>query len=143
MESSASALTQLMDSFAGGSPGVYLHPVNQQFTFTEGVYQAARSVNARWLVDLVAMKMAPLYAKAWLEGNASVGIITLEVYKPGEHPGVAGRITLSLLDNQPPAFVEQVSAGDFPPGTWKFYLATDAAQRSGQYITNLYLPQEH
>lgn len=142
MSLSATEFRQLLDESAGGSEERYLHPVNQEFTFTSGVFNALRPVNGRWFVDLVAEQLAPLYAKAWLENNASIGIVILQVFGPAEHSDAA-RVTLSLKDGEPPAFTEMVAQCEVPEGVWTFYLGTDTALRAGNYITNLYLPQEH
>jgi hypothetical protein len=143
MSMTAEKFQQLLDDSVGGSDERYMHPLNQEFTFTMGVLNALHPVDGRWFVDLVAMKVAPLYAKAWLAGEASVGVVKVEVFAPGQH-AEAARVTLSLEDDVPVAFSELVEVCDFPVGVWSFYLGTDsAAPNSSRYLTNLYLPQEH
>lgn len=143
MSMTAAEFRQLLNESVGGSDERYMHPVNQEFTFTSGVFNALKQVDGRWFVDLVAIKLAPLYAKAWLAGEASVGVIKVEVFAPGQH-AEAARVTLLLEDDMPDAATELVEVCDFPVGVWTFYLGTDsAAPNSSKYLTNLYLPQEH
>lgn len=139
MSCTASELQRGINEFIGGSLGRTRHPLNPQFIYSEGVEEVAELAGAYWLLDWVALKLAPVYAQAWMAGECSIGIITLNV-RSGE-PRRAS-IELSLRDDGPPAVVEEVRATDFPEGCWKFYLGTDEIG-DDQYVTTMILPQEY
>jgi hypothetical protein len=133
----------LMNEFSGGSENRYRHAFNPRFIYTEGVREAAKLAGAFWLLDIMALKMAPLYHAAWMKGNASVGIVTLEVYSPENRPlGAEAKVVLSLEDDAPNAYEELIPCTDFPEGNWNFYFGTDQVGPE-DYVTTVCLPQEY
>lgn len=142
MACSAPDLNRVMAQYSGGSENRYRHPFNRRFIFSEGVHAVAQSVGAFWLVDLVALKLAPLYAKAWLAGETGLGTVKLEVYPRGRESGPAATVRLSLADDTPDAYAEDVATTDFPEGVWTFILGTDQIAEDS-YVTNMYLLSEH
>lgn len=161
MTCTATDLERSMNDFVGGSQGRYRHALNRRFIYTEGVKATAELAEAYWLLDLVGLKMAPAYAKAWKAGKASVGIVTLEVFEGAEDSlvpamtvgaaldhgksapfGIAARVTLELEDDKPSAFTEDIEVTDFPAGKWTFYLGTDEVGPD-EYVTTMCLPQEY
>jgi hypothetical protein len=152
MSCTASELMETMDSFSGGSDGRYRHRMNPKFIYTEGVKEATERAEAGWLVDTMALAMAPIYAKAWLAGKAGIGIVTL-VVRTAEEIAAAekdptalvlpvARVELSLVDDEPPAYAEDIPYTDFPEGKWNFYFGTDEIGPD-QYVTTVCLPQEY
>lgn len=150
-----------MNDFVGGSEGRTRHALNRKFIYTDGVKEMAERAEAYWLLDLVALQMAPIYAKAWKAGNAGIGIVTLEVFdrsaqaqpqpmtvgavladKEQAPLRVAARAALSLEDDAPLAFSEDIGFTDFPVGKWTFYLGTDEVGPD-EYVTTMCLPQEY
>ena len=109
-----------MSAFAGGSSGRFQHPLNPAFIFTEGTKAALEVANAQWLLDLIALEMAPLYARAWMSGEASVALVRVAVSTVR-----AARLELIVADEGPPAFVKTLAFVDLPEGEWQFFLATD------------------
>jgi hypothetical protein len=142
MACDAHDLNQVMQQYLGGSDQRYRHQFNPRFIYTEGVRDMAQTAGAYWLLDIVGLKMAPLYAQAWLKEEASIGIIKLVVHAPGTKEGVAATVSLSLQDGAPPAFVENIAYTDFPEGEWMFFMGTDEVGPE-QYVSTMYLPQEH
>lgn len=142
MAITADDLKQVMQLYLGGSDQRYRHQFNRKFIYTEGVHDVAKHTGAFWLLDIVALKMAPLYASAWLREEASIGIVKFEVHAPGTKEGVAATVTLSLQDGEPAAFSENIAYTDFPEGSWMFFMGTDEIAPD-EYVTTMYLPQEH
>lgn len=161
MSCTADELRAATRHFIGGSEGRIRHALNRKLIYTEGMQAVAETAGAYWLIDLIALKMAPMFAKAWKDGKAGIGIVTLEVpgvpattpplaltiaavvqHKVGESARTVSRITLSLEDDQPVAFEEKIDFTDFPPGTWQFYLGTDELGPD-DYVTTLHIPEEY
>jgi hypothetical protein len=136
----AQDLRRLMQEFSGGSDQRYRHTFNRRFIYTEGVQAVAEAAGAYWLLDKVALELAPLYAKAWLEGNASIGIVKFTVPKDGTEQRPV--VILSLADDAPPAYELALDFTTFPEGDWVFFLGTDEIGPES-YVTTMYLPQEH
>jgi hypothetical protein len=137
-------LRAVMDGFVGGSVQRYRHALNRRFIYTAGVEAVAETAGAYWLLDIVALKMAGLYASAWRAGTASIGLVTVEVHERGAEarPPAAATISLSLEDDAPPAFTEDIDFTDFPEGKWTFYLGTDE-EGDDAFVTTMMVPQEY
>jgi hypothetical protein len=94
----------------------------------------------------MALKIAPIYAKAWLENRVGIGIVKLWVFTPAERAAdsnlPAARLSLSLTDTDPVAYVENIAYTDFPEGEWVLRLGTDEIGPES-YVTTAYLPREH
>lgn len=161
MACTAKDLERSMNGFIGGSDGRTRHALNRKFIYTDGVKTMAERAEAYWLLDMVALQMAPIYAKAWMAGNAGIGIVTLEVFERSmpepAQPLTVGAVladkedttlkaaalaTLSLEDEAPLAFSEEIGFTDFPAGKWTFYLGTDEVGPD-EYVTTMCLPQEY
>lgn len=137
MATSADKLHAVINGFLGGSENRYRHHFNRAFIFTEGMKAVADEAGAYWLIDEMALVLAPVYAKAWLAEAASIGIVDFHVTEAG-----VGRLTLSLADDQPPAVDKTIDQTDFPPGQWQFYFGTDQAGPD-QYVTTCLVPPEY
>jgi hypothetical protein len=136
----AQDLRRLMQEFSGGSDKRYRHTFNRRFIYTEGVQAVAEAAGAYWLLDKVALELAPLYAKAWLEENASIGVVKFTVPKDGA--GSRPVVVLSLADDAPPAYEQALDFTTFPEGEWVFFLGTDEVGPES-YVTTMCLPQEY
>jgi hypothetical protein len=112
-------------------------PQGESPSFRAG--RMSKAANASWLADLVAFQLAPAYARAWLEGMASIGIVGVSV-TPGPR-GNHAWVRLQLDDDHP-ALAEEVAVTDFPEGCWEFYLGTDEGP-GGIVVTTMILPQEY
>lgn len=142
MDCSAQDLERVIARYSGGSEKRYVHQFNRKFIFTEGVLAVAQTAGAFWLLDLVALKLAPLYAKAWLAGETGLGAVKLEVYPRGRESGPAATVRLSLQDDAPDAYAEDLDLTDFPEGAWTFMLGTDQVDEDS-YVSTMYLLSEH
>lgn len=140
MACNAHDLRQVMNEYSGGSDQRYGHPFNRKFIFTEGVRAVARAAECFWLIDMVALQLAPVYAAAWKREEVSIGIV--KVHVPEKGAGGRASVSLSLQDDAPPAVHQELDYTDFPAGEWAFYLGTDYAGED-LYLTTMYLPQEH
>lgn len=117
-----SELKNTMHEFVGGSDGRYQHALNRKMIYSEGMKAVAEIAAAYWLIDMIALQMAGIYAKAWRAGTAGTGIVTVTVPAAG---GPNATVELSLEDDSPPAVKEELSFTTFPEGVWNFYLGTD------------------
>jgi hypothetical protein len=146
MTCTANDLKRTMDEFTGGSDNRYRHQFNGRFIYTEGVKQVAGLAGAYWLLDTLALKIAPLYAKAWLADEVGIGIVKLVVFTDEQQAADStlpnARLTLLLHDDVPEAYSEDIVFTTFPDGEWTFYLGTDQVAENS-YVTTVYLPQEH
>jgi hypothetical protein len=146
MTCTAQELNHAMDEFSGGSEERFRHPFSRKFLYTAGVQQVAELAGAYWLIDTLALKIAPIFAKAWSENRVGIGIVKLHVFTDAEHAAdsslPAARLSLSLTDNGPNAYVEDITFTDFPQGEWLLFLGTDEIGPN-RYVTTVYLPQEH
>lgn len=140
MTCNAQTLQETISRYAGGSDTRYRHTFNRRFIYSAGVQAVAELAGAYWLVDMIALQMAPVYAKAWLAGKAGLGIVKVKVPPKGSEEQAT--VSLSLQDDEPAAITEKLSFTTFPEGEWTFYLGTDD-QGNEDYITNMYLPVEH
>lgn len=141
----AQDLRRLMQEFSGGSDQRYRHTFNRRFIYTEGVQAVAEAAGAYWLLDKIALEVAPIYARAWLEGNASIGIVKFSVptaESAAQQPRLYPVVTLSLADDAPAAYEQALDFTTFPEGEWLFFLGTDEIGPDS-YVTTMYLPQEH
>lgn len=136
----AQDLHRVMQQHSGGSEQRYRHMLNPHFIYSEGVKDVAEAAGAYWLIDMVALQIERTYAAAWRAGQVDTGFVKISV--PAE--GAEGRptVSLSLQDDAPPAFMEELSFTTFPVGEWLFYLGTDEIAED-RYVTNMYLPQEY
>lgn len=144
MSTDAYNLRRVMDEYLGGSETRYRHTFNRRFLYSEGMQAVAQAAGAYWLLDKVAFELAPLYAKAWLEGNTTIGIVKFTV--PTEEsktrqPRLYPVLTLSLANGEPPAYEQALDFTTFPEGDWVFYLSTDEISPDS-YVTIMYLRQE-
>lgn len=137
MACTTSELEAVIASYSGGSMGRYRHPFNPKFIFTEGVEAMAQAAQSFWLLDTIALKMAPTYAKAWLEDGVGIGVVTLEVAEDS-----TATLKLTLQDDVPPAVQDTLDFTDFPVGKWDIFLGTDEVA-DNSYVTTAYLPVEH
>lgn len=135
MSCDAQTLTQVIQSFSGGSDKRYRHQFKRRVIFTEGMKEVAEKAGGFWLIDDIAILAAPIFAKAWEAGEVGIGIIKLVVTNN------TARMTLSLSDDKEPQLLQDVPYTDFPEGEWNFYLGTDQDEHG--YITTMYLPSEH
>jgi hypothetical protein len=144
MASTPEALRSVINEYMGGSEQRYRHALNRRLIYTAGIKALADQAGAYWLIDLVAFEAAPIYHKAWLAGRASIGILKLKVFTPEERAacGHDARLTLSLEDEAPDVFTHTLPATDFPVGEWALWMGTDEIGEH-DYITTLYLPEEH
>ena len=140
MACDAHDLRNVMNEYSGGSDQRYRHAFNRRFIYSAGVRAVAEAAQCYWLIDMVALQMAPAYAVAWKRDEVSIGIIKVHV-PPNESKDPA-TVSLSLQDDAPPAICQELDFTDFPEGEWTFYLGTDDPG-DGQYVTTMYLPQEH
>lgn len=139
----AQDLRRLMQEFSGGSDQRYRHTFNRSFIYTGGVQAVAEAAGAYWLLDKVALELAPLYAKAWLEGKAGIGIVKFTVpAAESQDKQLRPVVTLSLADDAPAAYEQALDFTTFPEGDWAFFLGTDEIGPDS-YVTTMYLPQEH
>lgn len=135
MSCDAQTLTQVIQSFSGGSDKRYRHQLNRRVIFTEGMKEVAEKASSFWLIDDIVILAAPTFAKAWQAGEVGIGVVTLVVANS------EARMTLSLSDDKEPTLLQELPYTDFPEGEWNFYLGTD--QDEDGYITTMYLPSEH
>ena len=146
MKCTAEELKRAMDEFSGGSDERYRHAFNRKFIYTAGVQKVAELVGAYWLLDTLALKISPIFAKAWLSNLVGIGIVKLQVFTVAEHAAdsklPAARLSLSLTDEGPKAYVEDITFTDFPEGELVLFLGTDEIGPNS-YVTTVYLPQEH
>jgi len=140
MACDAHDLRKVMNDYSGGSDERYRHTFNRRFIYSAGVRAVAEAAECYWLIDMVALQMAPTYAAAWKRDEVSIGIIKVNV--PPDESDDPATVSLSLQDDAPPAIRQELDFTDFPPGEWTFYLGTDDAGDGG-YVTTMYLPQEH
>jgi ABC-type dipeptide/oligopeptide/nickel transport system permease subunit len=138
MSCTAQRLNEVMAEYMGGSERRYRHQFNPRFIYTEGAQAVAEAAGAYWLLDLIGLEISPIYAAAWLKGEASIGIVTLEVF--GDK--ASAKVTLSLEDDAPVAFERDLTYTDFPQGKWNFYLGTDEIGEDS-YVTTLMIPAEY
>jgi hypothetical protein len=136
MSCDAQTLKQTIQSFSGGSDERYRHQFNPRMIYTEGMKAVAETAEAHWLVLDIAILAAPKFAKAWMDGEAGIGVVCLTVAEDD-----TARMTLSLSDDKEPELLQDIPFTDFPNGEWKFFLGTD--QDADGYLTTLYLPSEH
>ena len=132
----AAEMSRTIQDFANGTDERYTSFMFPKMLFTEGMRVVAEKAGAFWLVELIGLRMAPLYAAAWLEGKASIGVVKLQV------DGGKAEVVLTLQDDEPPAFSESISPTTFPEGEWLFFLGTDPVGPD-EYVSTLYLPSEH
>ena len=139
---STDALVAVLSQYQGGSEGRYRHRLNRRFIYSDGVKAMAEAAQAYWLVDLMALAVAPVYARAWKKGEVGTGIVTLAVQPKSGGSGQDGVLTLMLADNKPAAFTQSVRGVDYPLGEWSFYFGTDEIA-ADEYVTTVCLPQEY
>jgi hypothetical protein len=142
----AQDLVAEMNQFVGGSEDRYRHAFNRKLIYTGGVQAMAERAGAYWLIDTIAISIAPIYAKAWLADETGIGVVTLKVFTDAERAQdrslPAARVSLSLKDEAPAAFTQDIALTDFPEGEWQLFLGTDQIARDS-YVTTVCLPQEY
>lgn len=141
MTCTANELKDTMRQFRGGSDKRYRHNLNPAFIYTEGTREVAVKAEAYWLLDLMALELAPVYAKAWLANETGIGMVKLEVYPEGAS-GPGAKLTLSLADDTPDAVTRPIRFTTFPEGTWMFYFGTDE-DGEDNYVTTVMIPEEY
>jgi hypothetical protein len=146
MTCTAQELNLAMAEFSGGSDERFRHAFNRKFIYTAGVQEVAELAGAYWLIDTLALKIAPIYAKAWLANQVGIGVVKLKVFSDAEHAAEshlpAARLSFTLTDDGPNAYAEDITFTTFPEGEWVLFLGTDEIGPNS-YVTTVYLPQEH
>jgi hypothetical protein len=146
MTCTAQELNHAMAEFSGGSDERFRHAFNRKFIYTAGVQKVAELAGAYWLIDTMALKIGPIFAKAWLGNLVGIGVVKLQVFTAAEHAAEAhlpaARLSLTLTDEGPAAYVEDITFTTFPEGEWVLFLGTDEIGPDS-YVTTVYLPQEH
>lgn len=141
MSCSAVALKSEMSAFYGGSMPRYRHGFNHRFLYSEGVKTVATLARAYWLIDLIAMEMAPRFAVSCDSGQANTGIVRLTV--PSRFDRQARSvISLCLDDDAPDVYAREINVNGYPEGTWLFYLGGDELV-DGSRMTSLIIPEEY
>lgn len=143
MSCNSKDLEAVMARYSGGSEERFRHALNRRFSYSAGMRDVAETAGAWWLIDDVALLLAPVYAKAWQQGRAGIGIVKLHVEEssPGRR---SATLSLSLEDDKPDEAVQRIAVTDFPPGKWHFYLGTDSvSDDENDTVTTLIVPAEY
>lgn len=141
MTCSAVALKSEMSAFYGGSMQRYRHDCNRRFLYSEGVKTVATLAGAYWLVDLIALEMAPRYDRAFDSGQAGTGVVRLTV--PSRFDLSAHTVvSLCLDEDAPDIYARELDRLDYPEGTWLFYLGRDELV-DGNRVTSMIIPEEY
>jgi hypothetical protein len=139
-------LQRLISDYSGGSETRYRHALNRNLIYSEGMLAVANQAGSHWLIDDIAILCEPSFRKAWLDGETGIGIVFLDVFTSEQRAELAdrpaARMQLSLADDTPVAYSQDLTATDFPEGRWTFYLGMDQLDENA-YVTVLYLPSEH
>jgi hypothetical protein len=115
---SASALTELMKRFDGGSMLRYRHDLKSAFIFTEGVRAVVIAAGADWLLNLLAFDYFPVIKKAFYEDEVRMMQVKLKVDAEQRN----AKLVLKLVGNARVLKKEEIGTTSFPPGDWYFYI---------------------
>lgn len=136
-------LTQEMNQFIGGTEKRYRHWANQKFIISEGLMAVAEKAGAHWFLDILALEVVPLYAKAWLDGTAGIAEVNLQVLtSSAQEEKAPGAYIEVFFDERTAVFSRHIEFTDFPEGEWSFLLGTDQVGEDS-YITSAFLTQEY
>lgn len=126
-----------------GANGLFRHAFNKAFLYSDGVQEMAQLAQAFWLLDILALRLEPVFAKAWGSGEVGVGVVLLEVFESPQD-GVKARVRL-LGDTSDASDLAQVTVPmtDFPPGEWQLFLGRDQMDDKGAMATTCILPTEY
>ena len=115
---SASALTELMKRFDGGSMHRYRHDHKSTFIFTEGVRTVVLAAGADWLLNRLAFDYFPVIKNAFYEDDVRMIQVKLKVDAQQQR----AKLFLKSVWNGRVLKKEEIGDTDFPPGDWYFYI---------------------
>lgn len=133
---SPNGLTRLISQYKGSPTIVGHHPVAHEVLLSEGLSTVLTMARANWLLNRMALHMAPAYQEALRKGAAGLGRVRLEVFprmQGGSNKGPAAELTLVLPDESI-GYAESRLLTDFPVGIWTFYLASLGEGRSLMHL---------
>lgn len=134
-------LMAAMDKFSPDNLRVFHHPGAPGFVYTEGLRALVQTAKAHWLLDLVAERLAPVYARAWQNKQANTAQVTLEVGAP-DKLGQSAQLDFRLDEDATPQVIETIGFLDFPVGTWLVRLWTNELA-DGSLVTTAGVNQEY
>lgn len=130
-------LSNLMDSFSGGSDGRTRHWAARYFIYSEGVKAVADKAGCHWLLDIVATEVAPLCMAGWKSKEEFMHFLRVTV------TGSQADLWLERDSGEPRLWQRHINYTDFPEGDWTFYLGIDQIVDPGKTSLVMFLPQEH
>jgi len=130
-------LSNLMDSFSGGSDGRTRHWAARYFIYSEGVKAVADEAGCHWLLDIVATEVAPLCMAGWKSKEEFMHFLRVRV------TGSQADLWLERDEDEPRLWQRHINYTDFPEGDWTFYLGIDQIVDPGKTSLVMFLPQEH
>ena len=142
------SVTELEDHLGRcrGNKTRHRHPKNRSVLYTDGIRDVFELTRSRWILDLIAVELAPLHpATCGADANA-IGQVQLTIYGEHERPlskgkEVGGRIQMRFDGGRDLAFAGNLKVSDFPAGVWRFCLAKEEAVEHSR-VTTVCLPQE-